>query len=61
MPFVSIEDGDTRIFDKDGNTTLPVLFNGISLNTDLSNPFTRREINGEETADLDALVQQQLE
>jgi len=60
MPFVSIEDGDTRIFDKDGNTTLPVLFNGISLNRDLTNPFTRREINGEETADLDALVQQQL-
>ena len=59
MPFVSILDGDTRIFDKDGSTTVPLLFNGISVNDDLSNSFTRNEPNGEASA-LEALAQQSL-
>ncbi len=41
MPFVSILDGDTRIFDKDSSVSVPLLFNGISVSQDLSNPFTR--------------------
>ncbi len=41
MPFISISDGDTRIFDKGDSDPLPLLFNGISVNDDLSNPFTR--------------------
>ena len=46
MPFVSILDGDTRIFDKDGSTAVPLLFNGISLGSDLRNPFSRNTPNG---------------
>lgn len=57
MPFVSILDGDTRIFDKDGSTTVPLLFNGISVNDDLSNPFSRGEPNGDASA-LETLAQQ---
>jgi len=41
MPFVSILDGDTRVFDKDSSVSVPLLFNGISVSQDLSNPFTR--------------------
>jgi len=41
MPFVSVLDGDTRIFDKDSKVTVPLLFNGISANSDLDNPFSR--------------------
>lgn len=41
MPFVSILDGDTRVFDKGDSGSLPLLFNGISVKEDLSNPFSR--------------------
>jgi len=41
MPFVSVLDGDTRIFDKDSGVTVPLLFNGISVNDSLGNPFSR--------------------
>jgi hypothetical protein len=54
MPFVSILDGDTRVFDKDGSVTIPTLFAGISVDTDLGNPFTRSTPNGNE-AELSAL------
>ncbi|MCK4705261.1 MAG: hypothetical protein KAT90_07275, partial [Gammaproteobacteria bacterium] len=57
MPFVSILDGDTRIFDKDGSATVPLLFNGISVNSDLENPFTRSTPNGA-AVELEALAQQ---
>jgi len=61
MPFVSISDGDTRIFDKDTSVTVPLLFNGISVNTELGNPFSRSVPNAgdpiAEDAMLDALVQ----
>ena len=61
MPFVSISDGDTRIFDKDTSVTVPLLFNGISVNTELGNPFSRSIPNATdpvaEDAMLDALVQ----
>ena len=42
MPFVSVLDGATRIFDKDTDVTVPLLFNGISVNSELGNPFSRR-------------------
>ncbi len=71
LPFVSILDGDTRVFDKgDSGDVLPLLFNGISVNEDLSNPFTRDISNlgtgsspltdEEESALLDDLVKQSL-
>lgn len=65
MPFVSIQDGDTRIFDKDSNVTVPLLFNGISVNTSLGNPFSRSVPNpggdpAAEDAAMEALVQQHL-
>lgn len=41
MPFISIADGDTRVFDKGDSAPLPLLFNGVSVKEDLSNPFTR--------------------
>jgi len=49
MPFVSIQDGDTRIFDNDGSVTVPLLFTGISVDTELGNPFDRDEVNGNAT------------
>ena len=63
MPFVSISDGDTRIFDKDSSVTVPLLFNGISLDTELDNPFSRNIRNpvadpAAEEAAIDAIVQQ---
>ncbi len=57
MPFVSISDGDTRIFDKDSGVTVPLLFNGISVNTELGNPFTRRRSgDGRSNSDADDAV-----
>jgi len=57
MPFVSISDGDTRIFDKDSSVTVPLLFNGISVNTELGNPFTRRRSgDGRSNSDADDAV-----
>lgn len=41
MPFVSISDGNTRVFDKGDSAPLPGLFNGVSVNEFLRNPFTR--------------------
>ncbi|MBE9564143.1 MAG: hypothetical protein IMF17_02780 [Proteobacteria bacterium] len=63
MPFVSISDGDTRIFDKDSSVTVPLLFGGISVDTELDNPFSRNIPNpgadpAAEEAALDAIVQQ---
>lgn len=52
MPFVSITDGDTRIFDKDSGVSVPLIFNGISVNSNLSNPFERDN----EITELDALA-----
>ncbi len=64
MPFVSILDGDTRIFDKDTNVTVPLLFNGVSLSSSLDNPFTRSIENAgdseAEDAMFEALVQKTL-
>lgn len=62
MPFVSVLDGDTRIFDKDSNVTVPLLFNGISVNSNLGNPFSRDIPNPgtdpvAEEAAIDELVQ----
>ena len=42
LPFVSVLDGDTRIFDKDADVNVPLMFNGISVNSELGNPFSRR-------------------
>jgi len=60
MPFVSIQDGDTRIFDNDGSVTVPLLFSGISVNTELGNPFDRSTPNGDsvEVEALETLAQQ---
>lgn len=63
MPFVSVLDGDTRIFDKDNSVSVPLMFNGISVNDRLGNPFSRTIANNSgdpvaEEAALDALVQQ---
>jgi hypothetical protein len=65
MPFVSVLDGDTRIFDKDSAVTVPLLFNGISVDSDLENPFSRNIPNpgadpAAEEAALDAIVQNSL-
>lgn len=77
MPFVSILDGDTRVFDKGDGGPLPLLFNGISVNESLSNPFSRNinnlgantsqspdaaevALQEEQSAMLDALMQQTL-
>ena len=65
MPFVSISDGDTRIFDKDSSVTVPLLFNGISVDTALGNPFSRSVPNAgadpvAEDAMMEALVQKTL-
>jgi len=57
MPFVSIQDGDTRIFDNDGSVTVPLLFTGISVDTELGNPFDRSAPNGD-ASDLETLAQQ---
>jgi hypothetical protein len=64
MPFVSVLDGDTRIFDKDTSVTVPLLFNGISVNDRLGNPFSRNVPNATdqvtEDAMMEALVQKTL-
>lgn len=65
MPFVSVLDGDTRIFDKDSAVPVPLLFNGISVDSDLDNPFSRNIPNPgadpvAEEAALDAIVQSSL-
>jgi len=65
MPFVSVLDGDTRIFDKDSSVTVPLLFNGISVDSALNNPFSRSIPNPgadpvAEEAALDAIVQKSL-
>ena len=65
MPFVSVLDGDTRIFDKDSSVTVPLLFNGISVNDRLGNPFSRNIPNPgadpvAEEAAIDAIVQKSL-
>ncbi len=64
MPFVSVLDGDTRIFDKDTSVTVPLLFNGISVNSELGNPFSRSIQNSSdqvaEDAMMEALVQKTL-
>jgi len=67
MPFVSVLDGDTRIFDKDTSVTVPLLFNGISVNAELGNPFSRPysgdgRANSQSDEDVfDALVQKTLD
>lgn len=65
MPFVSVLDGDTRIFDKDSGASVPLMFNGISVNDRLGNPFSRTIANNSgdpvnEEAALDAIVQQSI-
>jgi hypothetical protein len=68
MPFVSVLDGDTRIFDKDSSVTVPLLFNGISVNSELGNPFSRKGPNANsdpvvaasEDAMIEAIVQKSL-
>lgn len=65
MPFVSILDGDTRIFDKGNSAPLPLIFNGVSLGEDLSNPFSRNidRLGGRSASDLtdpaETLLQEQ--
>lgn len=57
MPFVSISDGDTRVFDKDSSGNIPLTFNGVSVNTSLGNPFSRSLPNGA-ADELELLAQQ---